>query len=245
MPIFFVTPTDIEGNLVRVSEPLRTHLAKSLRVRVGETIVFGGNKRKRFRAKITKITPHHVEAEIFHQEVGPTPKGTKLSIAQAVLKSERMNWVVQKATELGVSTIIPLLSSRVIIRPALSKLSDYQERWQRIAHEAAQQSEQWEITQVARPSLVSEFLNQAQSSTLNIILSERVGGERLSVLPLPQDPIDHVVLTVGPEGGWSEEEMERAARNGFVSVTLGEQILRGETAAIASISILQSRLGNL
>jgi 16S rRNA (uracil1498-N3)-methyltransferase len=118
-------------------------------------------------------------------------------------------------------------------------------RWQRIALEAAQQSEQWRIPTVATPRSLSALLTSLATGTLTLMLAERREGKSLQTVALPQGAAGSVLVVIGPEGGWSKDEVQIAEQAGIEQITLGQHILRAETAAIATISILQSRLGTL
>lgn len=164
-----------------------------------------------------------------------------------------MDWVIQKATELGVAGVIPLLSARVIVRPRTGRLPAQVARWQRIALEAAQQSEQWAVPSVSPPQNLTEFLARHCPDSHRLFLTERATGQApdlgpgqaLTKVPLPSGSRPGLVIVVGPEGGWTQEERDRASAAGWTAVTLGPRILRAETAALAALSVLQSRLGEL
>lgn len=156
-----------------------------------------------------------------------------------------MDWVVQKATELGVRAIIPLLAQHSVVRPHASRVAAQQTRWQRIALEAAQQSEQWVVPSIQLPIDVETFFTQPGGFNNKLILTERLPGYSLSSVPLPNGPASSLVMVIGPEGGWAPDELALAERSEFTGVTLGSRILRAETATLAAVSILQSRLGEL
>ncbi len=154
-----------------------------------------------------------------------------------------MDWVIQKATEMGIASIVPLVSERVIARPRVERLGPQQQRWERIALEAAQQAERWEVPEVHHPAEFVPWLRSV-SGSLKLILSEHSEGDSLATISLPEDE-SRVLLVIGPEGGWSKTERDAAHEYGFTSVSLGQRILRAETAALAALAILQSRLGEL
>jgi 16S rRNA (uracil1498-N3)-methyltransferase len=156
-----------------------------------------------------------------------------------------MDWVIQKATELGVSEIVPIESQHSVVQLKADRVNHQLARWQRIALEAAQQSEQWRIPTVATPQSLSALLTSLATGTLTLMLAERREGKSLQTVNLPQDARGSILVLIGPEGGWSQEEAQIAEQAGIQPITLGEHILRAETAAIAAISILQSRLGTL
>ena len=245
MPVFFITSSDIQQDSIQVKDALFSHLRKSRRVQVGEELWFADESRRRYRAKITHLSSNSLQAKIVQHLTGPSLSSPTLSLAQAVLKGDRMNWVVQKATELGITTLIPLLSDRVIIRPEPHKMAAYQERWQRIAQDAAQQSEQWSIPRVTNLMDIPEVEKEYGRCQGKYILTERNNAPGLLNIPLSTSPTEHILLMIGPEGGWTDEELNQTETLGFSPLSLGHSILRAETATIAALSLLQGRLGNL
>ena len=157
MPVFFIRSADITGSVVSISPPLSFHLSKSLRIQVGETVSLGDELRRRHCVKVTRVEKDGLVAEIQETQNGPNPEVPSLILYQTVLKNEKMNWVIQKATELGVNQIVPLLSQRVIPRFNEGQKNRHQERWQRIALEAAQQSERWEVPHSSPHSIIFNF----------------------------------------------------------------------------------------
>ncbi|MGH7231118.1 MAG: 16S rRNA (uracil(1498)-N(3))-methyltransferase [Nitrospiraceae bacterium] len=245
MPVFFIPPDSIRHGTVTITGPLLEHLRGSLRVQTGEEVWLGNGRRQRYRIRVTHIDRRELRGEILEERTARVPIVPSLALGQALLKGERMEWVIQKATELGVAAIVPLVSARVITRPKAERLTPQHERSQRIALEAAQQAERWDIPLVSRPEAASDFFASRSPSSLKLILVEREGEQGLPSVALPQSAEHHIVLAVGPEGGWEQDELQRAVEAGFTPVTLGPRILRAETAAVAGISILQSRLGEL
>ena len=245
MPVFFITADRIHERTVAIAGPLLDHLRASLRVRTGERIWVGDERRRRFLIEVTHMDRRTLRGAVIEQRTGPAPSTPRMLIGQAILKGERMEWAIQKTTELGAAIIVPLVSEQTIVRPKQGRAGSQQERWQRIALEAAQQSERWDVPSVEAPRTALEFFPMPASAALKLILNERGTGRSLSAVPLPSLPTQTIALAIGPEGGWRDEELARADANGFLSVTLGARILRAETAALAAVSILQSRLGEL
>ncbi len=155
-----------------------------------------------------------------------------------------MDWVVQKASELGVHTILPLISQHGVVRPQAGRIAAQVSRWQRIATEAAQQSEQWRPPHVLEPVDLRHFFSTLTAAG-SLILAERREAVALSNVPLPALLTEKLALAIGPEGGWAEEELSLALTQGCQAVTLGAHILRADTAAVTALSIVQSRLGRL
>ncbi|MCX5723901.1 MAG: RsmE family RNA methyltransferase [Nitrospirae bacterium] len=146
---------------------------------------------------------------------------------------------------MGVETLIPLHSTHSVIKLNPERLEHQRSRWERIARDAAQQSERWTLPTIADPLDLAQICRQYASAPVKAILAERSNGPSLATLPLPQDSQHPIVLLVGPEGGWAPDELKFAEEQGFLPLTLGPRILRAETAALAALSILQSRLDEL
>jgi len=245
MPVFFIATDQIHEKTVTIAGPLLDHLRASLRVKIGEHIWVGDERRRRYLIEVTHVDRRTLHGDVIEQCTGPAPSTPRILIGQAILKGERMDWAIQKTTELGAAAIVPLVSEHTIVRPKQGRVGSQQERWQRIAIEAAQQSERWDVPAIGVPCTAMEFFVTPNPAGLKLILSERGTGQSLSAVPLPSSPTQTIALAIGPEGGWRDEELAQADANGFLPVTLGARILRAETAALAAVSILQTRLGEL
>lgn len=245
MPVFFISADQIRDDLVTISSPLHHHLRTSLRYQVGNELWVGDDRRRRYRIRLTHIDARQLIGEVVEEQAGPAPKAPPLVLGQALLKGERMDWVIQKATELGIARMVPLVTKQTVVRPRTGRIDAQQERWERIALEAAQQSERWDIPTMEKPCDLGEFCQAQASAAARLILQERGVKHGLSSVSLPREPTATIVLVVGPEGGWREDELAVTATSGFTPVSLGERILRAETATLAALAILQSRLGEL
>lgn len=245
MPVFFVPPERITPPTITITGDLLIHLRDSLRIQVGEVVLFGDGTSRRYRTEITGLTKQTLTGRIVETIPRPPLQAPALLLGQALLKGEKMDWVIQKATELGVSEIVPLQSRHSVIQIKTERLEAQLARWRRIALEAAQQSEQWRVPTIAQPQSLTGFLTTRTTGMVTFMLAERREGNSLQTVELPQGENRSVLVLIGPEGGWSKEEVEIAEQAGSELIALGHHILRAETAAIAAISILQSRLGNL
>jgi len=245
MPVLFVSPECIDQQTIVVTGDVLVHLRDSLRVTVGETLWLNNGLAVRYRVEITDVSRRAVTARVLETIQEPPRQTPRLILGQSLLKGEKMDWVIQKATELGVSEIVPIESQHSVVQLRADRVDHQLARWQRIALEAAQQSEQWRIPTVATPQSLSALLTSLATGTLTLMLAERREGKSLQTVNLQQDATGFILVLIGPEGGWSQEEAQIAEQAGIQPITLGEHILRAETAAIATISILQSRLGTL
>ena len=237
---FFIDPGNINKECATITEQEARHLAFSLRLRPGNRIELFDGMGMVYQAEITAIGKSTVETRILnrqsHQEQPPF-----LSVAQAVVKGKKMDLIVQKATELGITALQPIIAQHCDIKavPA-SQIA----RWQRIAHEACKQSGR--PTPLLCPAALplAQLLAAPDEATARIIFWE---GETTTTLhDLPElNSTNRVLFLIGPEGGFSDQEAESAIDHGFRPVSLGPRILRAETATIAAMAILQFLLGNL
>jgi 16S rRNA (uracil1498-N3)-methyltransferase len=245
MSVFFVPPECISQQAISVTGDVLVHLRDSLRIKVGEIVLFGDGVSRRYRTEISAVAKQALTGRILETITQPALRAPALILGQALLKGEKMDWVIQKATELGVSEIVPIESRHSVVQLKADRVDNQLARWQRIALEAAQQSEQWRTPTIAPPQSLTTLLTSRATGAVTLMLAERRDGKSLQTVTLPQQASDSVLILIGPEGGWSKEELGIAVQAGVESVTLGQHILRSETAAIATISILQSRLGGL
>ena len=242
MPTFFVTPDAITPPTIRISGDLLHHLRDSLRLHPGDSLLLNDGCGIRYRVEVTHVTSQAIDSRIIDQHTELAHRTSPIVLGQALIKGDKMDWVIQKATELGVDTIVPIHSTHSVIKLRPERLEHQRSRWERIARDAAQQSERWTIPTIADPVDFTEICRRYASAPLKGMLVERSTGPSLATIPLPQSHQHPMVLLVGPEGGWAPDEQRLAQEQGFLPLTLGPRILRAETAAIAALSILQSRL---
>ena len=211
------------------------HLARVLRARVGQEFDIAAGEKVR-RGRISSITDDRVEFEL--GEELSAPLGPRITLVLSIFKFDRMEWAIEKCTELGVSRIIPLIARRTDSHLAAAAAKRV-ERWQRIARQAAEQSRQPSPPEIVQPTKLKDAL--ALEASIRIVLAE---SERQTMLKdvLQVHPPDDLVLAVGPEGGWTESELAMFRETGWVSASLGDNILRAETAAIAALAIVISEL---
>jgi 16S rRNA (uracil1498-N3)-methyltransferase len=237
---FFAPPSafNFGKQTVTLTEDEARHLREVLRLKPGDEVSVFDGEGKEFRASVTEARRESATLEL-ENEINPARPESPLQItlAVALLKGEKFDLVVQKATELGVTKVLPLIT-----RHADIKLRDQADaakrvtRWQRIALEAAKQSGRAVVPEVSLPiALESAFKNPC------LLFSER-GGQGLEQI---LEPLGSVTAIVGSEGGWSDEELEQARAAGAQIVTLGGRILRAETAAITAAALQQHRFGDL
>ena len=218
------------------------HLAHVLRAEPGQIydLVAGGFLH---RAEITSVSDHEV-AFILHEELEAAP-ALPLHLLLAIFKFDHLEWAVEKATELGIASITPILARRTEKHLALASAKRV-ERWRRIALEAAKQSRRTDIPTIHDPVPLKIALDQQPRASTRILLSETEQATTLiaALSNATEEPQDHesYALAIGPEGGWTPEEMALFTAHRWQHVTLGPRILRAETAAIAAIAIASAHL---
>jgi 16S rRNA (uracil1498-N3)-methyltransferase len=242
MSTFFVSPGAITPPTIRITGDLLHHLRDSLRLHPGDSLALNDGCGTRYRVEVTHVTSQAIDSRIIDHHRAPARRAAPIMLGQALIKGDKMDWVIQKATELGVAAIVPIHSTHSVIKPNQERLGHRRSRWERIARDAAQQSERWTLPTISDPVDLIEICRRSASAPLKGMLTERSSGPSLAAMPLPPDHQHPIVLLVGPEGGWAPDEQRLAQEHGFLLLTLGPRILRAETAAIAALSILQSRL---
>ena len=245
MSTFFVDPGAITPPTIHITGDLLHHLRDSLRLRPGDSLALNDGCGTRYRVEVTHVTSQVIVSRIIDRLTEPAPKTSPIVLGQSLIKGDRMDWVIQKATELGVAGVALIHSTHSVIKPNPERLDHQRSRWERIARDAAQQSERWTLPTIADPVDLAEICRQYASAPLKGMLVERSNGPSLSAIPLPSDRQRPIVLLIGPEGGWAPEEQRLAQEQSFLPLALGPRILRAETAAIAALSILQSRLDEM
>jgi 16S rRNA (uracil1498-N3)-methyltransferase len=245
MPVFFVSSQCVTPPRISITGDLIVHLRDSLRVAAGETLWLSDGQGTRYRTEITDVSKRAITGRILETIQEPPRSTPRLILGQSLLKGEKMDWVIQKAVELGVDELVPVESRHSVVQLRADRVDHQIARWQRIAVEAAQQSEQWRVPTITAPQSLAALLKSRASGIVTLMFTERRVGMSLQTVSLPKEPTGCVLILIGPEGGWSKEEMELVEQAGIQPITLGPHILRAETATLAAVSILQSRLGNL
>ena len=236
MPKFFVPKESIENNIAKIEGKDAFHIARSLRMAVGDNIYVSDGEGHDYLAALTDIKDDLCTAEILSEGDSAEPK-MSITLYMAYPKGDKLETVIQKAVELGVTRIVPFESSRCIKRPKADKVIKQGERLSKIAEEAAKQSGRGIIPEVALPLSYSEMLEDAKSSALRLICYEKESDLSVKAL-LSEGMPESIAIIVGCEGGFSPEEVEEAVNSGCHSVTLGKRILRCETAPLAVLSMI-------
>ena len=222
---------EVTQNRAALIGPHAEHLARVLRAQLGQEFDITTGDAVR-RGRITAISDTRVEFELAEEiSAAILPD---LTLFLAIFKFDRMEWAIEKATELGVRRIVPVVTRRTDAHLA-SAASKRLERWQRLAHQASEQSRRPATTELSSPIKVTEAV--ATSATTRILLTESETQHTLLDRLESHVPDSSLALAIGPEGGWTPDEITTLTTAGFLPASLGPTILRAETAAIAAVAI--------
>jgi 16S rRNA (uracil1498-N3)-methyltransferase len=245
----FYAPTEAfsphNPGVVLAAEETR-HLRYVLRLKPGDEVYLFDGAGNEFQCRIQTIGHDSTAVEILAQVDPASPESAlDLTLAVALLKGDKFDLVIQKATELGVRRFIPVVTARAEVRIRNEEDGERKRtRWQRIAFEATKQCGRALLMQVQAATTFENLLGQLEAGGLGLMFAER-DGTSLEEGLREKPQTNRVVALVGPEGGWSDEEIEQARTNGWKIVTLGGRTLRAETAAIVIPALLEHRLGDL
>lgn len=228
------------GSEIALSEEAFRHLVQVLRMREGEGFVAFNGEGGEYRATLTQVGKRNAGARMEAFDAVDRESPRPLHLAQCVSKGDRMDYTLQKAVELGVSDIQPLLSSRSVVRMDGERWEKKLDHWRGVIVSACEQSGRTRIPQLHAVQALTVWLDAGGGA-----------GERLTLDPLAShglremsEPQGAVTLLVGPEGGLSEAELDAARRAGYVGVRLGPRVLRTETAGVAALAAIQALWGD-
>lgn len=215
-----------------------------LRMKKGDRLMLFDGNGWECEVVIRQITTDAIVVAVT-KRYSPRGRGIFITLIQSLPKANKMDFIVQKATELGADRIVPFLSSRSVPRLSTEKTRLKIARWQHIAVEAARQCGRADIPVIDEILSFEEALTQTESESLNMIFWEEETGKGVREVLCDQryDGVKAISVIVGPEGGFTKEEVTRAGEKGFVSVSLGRQVLKVETAALTILSIIQYEKG--
>jgi 16S rRNA (uracil1498-N3)-methyltransferase len=237
MPRLFIDPRAISGNRVHLGAGDAQYLTRVLRLGRGDTVELLDGTGEGLRCEIEEAHKEGVTARVLDRfEVSEPP--VPITLYQALPKGDKFELIIQKCTELGVGRIVPVQATRSVVQLKGDRAETKVVRWQKIAQEAAEQCERGKVPVVDVPERLQDV--RLPDGTLGLVLSERVVTPTLPQALPEQAPLA-IALFVGPEGGWTPEELAAMRALGAIEVSLGDRILRTETAGMASLAILMAR----
>lgn len=248
----FLPPEKLQSEQIVITGDKARHLSLVLRVQPGEKVVCFDGKGYRYECTVTKAYKKEVRAVIDARKACSVESPLSVMLAQGLPKTDKMDMIIQKSTELGIGSIIPLFTEYCQIRH-----TEKIERWRKIAIAASQQSGRNRIPYIHEPVSFEKFISQHSSAQVEKPASESrfqglifIEGDNhhrnlKPVLCKIKKSVRHIILLVGPEGGFSKQEVTAAVEKDFIEVSLGPRILRTETAPLAALSIIQYELGDM
>lgn len=230
------------GSELELDAEKARYLTRVLRLQSGDSLhVFNGAGNE-FRATLLAIGKSEAIVRIGEETVTQTETGLRVHLVQGISRGDRMDFVVQKATELGVKRITPVLTDHGVVRLDARRAGKRRDHWQKVAASACEQCGRVRLPLVDTPVPLNDWFGNAPDSVDAQLILKPGASTPLSGIEAPPTK---VCVLIGPEGGFSDNEYENAEVAGFRAISLGPRILRTETAAIAALAILQSQWGDL
>lgn len=214
------------------------HLARVLRAKLGDQITLFNGQGGEYRAEITKIDKKNVEVKILQFCDKNLESPIKIHLVQGIARGEKMDFIIQKAVELGVTQITPLVTTRSNVRLDNERSEKRLEHWRAVALSACEQSGRTIVPKINPTTTLNKYLEKPRSD-LSFVLTPHT-KEKLAT----PSAIESIEILIGPEGGLDEVEIKTATLNGFKALSLGPRILRTETASIAALAVLQMQFGD-
>jgi 16S rRNA (uracil1498-N3)-methyltransferase len=233
-PLTCGRPHTIEGDAAN-------HIVRVLRLEPGAPLIVFDGRGAEYSARIESVRKSAVLIEVQDRSPSSRESSLSLTLVQGISRGERMDLVVQKAAELGVTSIIPVLTERTVVKLDAKQSERKLAHWQGIATAACEQSGRDTLPNIVAPQSLDEFLRRIDPQSTRVLLSP-TGTQRVNDLKAPERK---VVVLIGPEGGLSDPEQRSAIGAGFLAVRMGPRILRTETAAVAALALLQHQFGDL
>lgn len=225
---------------VTLSPSASQHVGVVLRMQQGDPLILFCGDNREFSATIVRVDKKKVIVTITAVQEQNRESPRLIHLAQAISKGDRMEWVIQKAVELGVASITPLFTTRCVVKLDANRLEKKHQQWQAIAVAACEQSGRNQVPLIHPTLTLENFLNRC-SSPIRLVLNPNGAISWRDYSASTGD----ISLLIGPEGGLSDDEITQAQLQGFQSMVLGPRVLRTETAAIAALSVLQAVCGDL
>jgi 16S rRNA (uracil1498-N3)-methyltransferase len=242
MPRFFIPPSAIAGDMLTLDGEVAHQVRNVLRMRAGERVVLLDNSGQEFVVELGETAGREIEGRVLESRPSPSEPHVRLTLYPALLKGDKFEWLLQKGTELGIAAFQPVLCERSVSTGAGEQKGD---RWQRIIREAAEQSARGIVPSLGAAIPFAHALAKIESDALSLIPYEAEHALSLRAALSAQPIATRVNLWIGPEGGFTPEEIASAQARGAIAVTLGPRILRAETASLAAAAAVMYALGEM
>jgi 16S rRNA (uracil1498-N3)-methyltransferase len=233
MPRFLVKSEDVRGQSFTITGTEARHAALVLRKQVGDTIELFDGKNLSYTGRIQSVSPDSVSGMILEKEANASPSKTYLSLYQALIKGPKWDWLVEKASEIGVTRLVPMVTTRTIVKPSREAPL---ERWKRIALAAAKQCGRADVMEISAPTPFATAIADLPENGLALIPWEKEA--EMSIRGAMKSSPQSIALFIGPEGGWDQTEIDLARRKAVIPVRLGPTLLRSETAGLVATTLV-------
>lgn len=251
MTRFFVAPEQIKNGQVVLTGDDVKHITKVLRLEVGSEIVVLDGEGREYHAQLTELLKGKIVGKIIKETSSKVEPPILVNLIQGLPKGEKIDFIIQKCTEIGINSIKPVNTERSVVKLDTKKALQRVERWQKIAREAAEQSHRTIIPQILGLEDLQTVLEDIETKGLILIPWEAEKSLGLKEVLQKQKELmlqgtgEEIYLIIGPEGGFSEKEIKSAVTKGAIPVSLGPRILRTETAGLAALTMILYELGDL
>ena len=240
---FFVLPERIGGEEVVLTEQAH-QIRDVLRLKVGERIIVLDNEGREYEVELTAAGRGEVRGKVVDRRQARGEPEVRITLYQSLLAREKFELVLQKCTEVGVAGFVPVFTERSVVWDSGIKASRLG-RWQRIIQEAAEQSRRGGLPELAEPVKFKDALRGLEGFDMSLIAAPGAGNKSLRACLGGGKGAGSIALFIGPEGGFTEDEVGQACGNGAVAFSLGQRILRTETAAVVASSVILYEMGEL
>lgn len=239
MPKFFTARENIKDTKLIIDSEDANHIKKVLRIGVGDEITVCDGAGVDYTVRISDIGKSAIECDILSKTKCDTEPSIKITLYQGLPKAAKMDYIIQKNTELGITKIVPAKLSRCVVKLDGKATEDKKcERWQKIANEAAKQSGRGVVPEIGNPMTIDEIINDVKNYDLVFIPYECEEETHLKDIVENTKDAKTISFIIGPEGGFDTAEIDKFKASGIKTITLGKRILRTETAAEAVVSML-------
>ena len=246
MRLFYIEPSAATKPLVKMGGCEAHHIKNVLRLKPHDRIRLFDGTGCEYDAVIVKMDAENVEVEIRRRLQSGIKPGVQIVVAQAFLKEKKMDNLVRQLSELGIAGWMPFFSQRSISRPDKERLAGRNRRWKRIATEALKQCRRKTVLDISEALTFDEVLKFSQTCDLKILFWENEAAPFMRDIGSQTEiPLKKIVLMLGPEGGFTDQEIAMARHSGFVTAGLGPRILRAETATLAACTLIQYLYGDM
>lgn len=236
MQRYFLPANAFTGSHIRLTGDEVHHLKNVMRNKPGDRIIVCNEDGYDYVCEIQEMNHYQIDCKLVEKSRSQGEPKTRITIAQSLVKGDKFEWIVQKGTEIGAGSFQPFRSVRSVVKINAQKETKKRERWQRIAKEAAEQSHRGKIPKVEPVLSWTALLDEIEKFSLALIAYEK-GGIPLNQV-MTESHAEEILLLIGPEGGFTEEEINEAHTRGAIPITLGPRILRTETAPLVALSCM-------